>query len=145
MILTRTHIVAAARGWIGTPYRHQASLKGIGTDCLGLVRGVWREVLGEEPERPPAYGAGWLECRGELLAEAARRHMQDIPCTEFRRRRRAAVPLALQACRRGTRASQRIAATWCMPRRMPPPWRCRSIAWWLRHLAHAFRFPGLAC
>lgn len=31
-------IVAAARGWIGTPYLHQASLKGVGTDCLGLVR-----------------------------------------------------------------------------------------------------------
>ena len=28
--------------WIGTPYRHQASLKGVGCDCLGLVRGVWR-------------------------------------------------------------------------------------------------------
>ena len=33
-------VIAAARGWIGTPYLHQASLKGVGTDCLGLVRGV---------------------------------------------------------------------------------------------------------
>ncbi len=32
---TREDIVRAARGWIGTPYRHQASLKGVGTDCLG--------------------------------------------------------------------------------------------------------------
>ena len=42
-------IVGAARGWIGTPYRHQASLKGVGCDCLGLLRGVWRELKGEEP------------------------------------------------------------------------------------------------
>ena len=25
-------VIAAARGWIGTPYLHQASLKGVGTD-----------------------------------------------------------------------------------------------------------------
>ena len=40
--ITRDAIVAEARAWIGTPYRHQASLKGVGCDCLGLVRGVWR-------------------------------------------------------------------------------------------------------
>jgi NlpC/P60 family putative phage cell wall peptidase len=38
------HLVTLARGWIGTPYRHQASLKGVGCDCLGLLRGVWREA-----------------------------------------------------------------------------------------------------
>ena len=27
-------IVAAARGWIGTPYRHQGARKGVGCDCL---------------------------------------------------------------------------------------------------------------
>src|SRR3989338_4143365 len=53
--LTRQAIVAAARSWIGTPYRHQASLKGAGCDCLGLVRGVWRELYGDEPEAPPPY------------------------------------------------------------------------------------------
>ena len=57
-------IVAAARGWIGTPYLHQASLKGVGSDCLGLVRGVWREVMGAEPETPPAYQPGWAEMGG---------------------------------------------------------------------------------
>lgn len=53
----RTRVLAAARDWIGTPYRHQASVKGEGADCLGLVRGLWREMLGEEPEHPPAYGS----------------------------------------------------------------------------------------
>jgi NlpC/P60 family putative phage cell wall peptidase len=57
-------IIAAARSWIGTPYRHQASLKGVGCDCLGLLRGVWREVMGAEPEAPPPYAAGWAESRG---------------------------------------------------------------------------------
>lgn len=52
-------IVESARLWIGTPYRHQASTKGIGCDCLGLVRGVWRDVIGPEPEPVPRYTLDW--------------------------------------------------------------------------------------
>jgi NlpC/P60 family putative phage cell wall peptidase len=68
-------VVAAARGWLGTPYRHQASLKGVGCDCLGLARGVWREVVGPEPEPAPAYPSDWAgAARGaEPLLDAARR------------------------------------------------------------------------
>lgn len=40
---TRAEVVACARSWINTPYQHQARLKGIGADCLGLVIGVSRE------------------------------------------------------------------------------------------------------
>lgn len=69
-------IVAAARSWIGTPYLHQASCKGGGTDCLGLLRGVWREVMGREPEAPPAYSMDWSEpARIEALWLAAQRHL----------------------------------------------------------------------
>ncbi len=69
-------IVASARAWIGAPYRHQASCKDAGTDCLGLLRGVWREVLGEEPERAPAYSKDWSEpARVETLWQAAERHL----------------------------------------------------------------------
>ncbi len=67
-------IVDEARGWIGTPYLHQASVKGAGADCLGLLRGVWREVMGPEPEPVPAYTADWAEPdRREVLMEAAGR------------------------------------------------------------------------
>ncbi len=65
-----------ARGWIGTPYRHQASSKGAGADCLGLLRGVWRELYGEEPETVPAYTPDWSEPQGEeRLWRAALRHL----------------------------------------------------------------------
>ncbi len=79
-------VVAAARGWIGTPYRHQASLKGAGADCLGLVRGVWREVVGPEPEAVPAYSQDWSEAgRRDDLREALRRWLapadQALPGT----------------------------------------------------------------
>lgn len=73
-------IVAAARGWIGTPYVHQASTRGAGCDCLGLLRGVWREVLGAEPELPPPYSMDWSEPQGdEALWRAARRHLIAKP------------------------------------------------------------------
>lgn len=73
-------IVAAARGWIGTPYVHQASAKGAGTDCLGLLRGVWREVLGAEPEAVPPYTADWSEAaRREDLWAAAGRWLIPVP------------------------------------------------------------------
>ena len=35
-----TDVVTEARGWIGTRWHHQASVKGVGVDCAGLVLGV---------------------------------------------------------------------------------------------------------
>ena len=80
-------IVEAARAWIGTPYVHQASVKGAGTDCLGLVRGIWREFHGPEPERMPAYTPDWGEAgpdelliggAGRLLLPAAEEKPGDV-------------------------------------------------------------------
>jgi NlpC/P60 family putative phage cell wall peptidase len=72
-------VVAQARVWIGTPYRHQASCRGAGTDCLGLLRGVWREILGPEPEAVPAYTPDWSEPgRSEDLLAAAARHLLPV-------------------------------------------------------------------
>ncbi len=73
-------IVTEARTWIGTPYVHQMSSKGAGCDCLGLIRGVWREVLGKEPELAPAYSQDWSEASGqERLWAAAKRHLRPTP------------------------------------------------------------------
>jgi len=72
-------VVAVAEGWIGTPYRHQASTKGVGCDCLGLIRGVWREIHGGEPEEPPPYAPDWAERSGEdRLIAAAQRHFRAV-------------------------------------------------------------------
>ncbi|MCF6234362.1 MAG: NlpC/P60 family protein [Rhodobacteraceae bacterium] len=69
-------IITCARAWIGTPYHHQAATRGAGADCLGLVRGVWREVYGAEPEATPAYSMDWSEPQGEeRLWAAALRHL----------------------------------------------------------------------
>jgi len=72
-------VIATARSWLGTPYHDQASLRGVGCDCLGLARGVWREVVGNEPFLIPAYSRDWGETGPrEVLAGGARRMMPEI-------------------------------------------------------------------
>ena len=77
-------IVHAARAWIGTPYVHQCAVRGAGSDCLGLVRGIWREVYGTEPEAIPAYSMDWSEPQGEeRLWAAALRHLTAKSASEI--------------------------------------------------------------
>lgn len=45
MMTMRNAIVAEARSWLGTPFHHQAMVKGVGVDCAMLVRAVG-ETLG---------------------------------------------------------------------------------------------------
>ena len=72
-------VLARAAVWLGTPYLHQASCKGVGTDCLGLLRGLWREIHGAEPRAIPAYTADWSEPQGrEELLEAARQFLLPV-------------------------------------------------------------------
>ncbi len=42
--VSRETLVAVARGWVGTPFHHQAAVKGVGCDCIGLIRGVAAEL-----------------------------------------------------------------------------------------------------
>ena len=75
----QTRILTEARHWIGTPFHHRASLRGTGTDCLGLVRGIWRALYGQEPEPLPPYAPDWAEATGrdDMLA-AALRHLIPV-------------------------------------------------------------------
>ena len=46
-MITRADVVRELRTWAypkPTPFRHQASLRGVGTDCIGVVIGVAREL-----------------------------------------------------------------------------------------------------
>lgn len=84
---TRARALALAREWIGTPFRHGASRRGAGTDCLGLVRGVWRDLYGCEPAPVPVYAPDWGEsgdaAAAALVAALARRFRPLAP-TEAR-------------------------------------------------------------
>ncbi len=78
-MVDRVQIIAEAREWLGTPYRNQHSVRGAGCDCLGLVRGVYRNVIGPEPEAPPPYTPGWGETGlSEPLLRAAAQHLVPV-------------------------------------------------------------------
>ena len=134
-------IVRLARGWLATPYRHQASLKHVGCDCLGLIRGVWRERFGEEPEVPPAYSPDWAEAGlDETLMKAGRRHLIEIPPLVFEEgdvllfRWKPHLP-AKHAGIATSRATMIHAQEGLAVSEIP------LSAWWLNNLAFAFRFP----
>lgn len=76
MSVQKAKVVSLAREWIGTPYQHQAVAQGAGTDCLGLIRGVWIDLLGHETAKAPNYSQDWSEVSGtEVLLDAARLHL----------------------------------------------------------------------
>jgi NlpC/P60 family putative phage cell wall peptidase len=69
-------VVAQARKWLGTPYRHRASTLGAGCDCLGLLRGVWRGLYGAEPTSVPLYRQDARDGQaGDALEAAAQRFL----------------------------------------------------------------------
>jgi NlpC/P60 family putative phage cell wall peptidase len=134
-------VIAAARGWLGTPYHDQASVRGVGCDCLGLVRGVWREVVGAEPLPLPPYGRDWGETGArEPLAEAAREVMLEIPMTERS-------PGALILFRVRERAVAKHCGILVEPDRFIHAYERTGVvevrldAAWRRRLAFAFLFP----
>jgi NlpC/P60 family putative phage cell wall peptidase len=142
--VTRAAIVAEAHAWIGTPYRHQASLKGIGCDCLGLVRGVWRSCIGDEPETPPPYAPDWAEAKGdETLAAAALRHLVPVARDGF-----GAGDVLMFRWRDGFVAKHVAIAS--SERAMIHAHDGAAVCeialspWWRRRLAYAFRFPGVS-
>jgi NlpC/P60 family putative phage cell wall peptidase len=141
--LTREGIVVTARRWIGTPYHHQASVCGIGTDCLGLVRGVWRELYGRDAEVPPPYSRDWAEASGrEAMLDAAGRHLIRVPAASA-----AAGDVVVFRLRRGCVAKHTAILT--SPTSMIHAMEGAAVVevalspWWRRRIACAFRFPDL--
>lgn len=140
---TRARAVSIARSWVGTPYHHQASLRGAGTDCLGLVRGVWRELYGRDAEIPPPYCADWAETSArETMIEAAARHMQRIAREDV-----GAGDVLIFRFKRGMMAKHAALATSTHTMihavEGAPVAEVPLSSWWRRHIAAAFRFPEI--
>jgi len=142
-IIPRARVVMLARSWAGTPYHHQASTKGVGTDCLGLVRGVFRELYGVEAASVPGYSRDWAEASGrETLLEAAQRHLVELPMDQagggdillFRWRTKSVAKHLgiLLARQRLIHAFEDVPVT-----------EIKMTPWWWRHAVAAFRFPGV--
>ena len=141
--LTRARIVAAARAWLGTPYHHQASARGIGADCLGVVRGVWRDIYGDAAEIPPAYTRDWAEASGEeTLLEAAARHLARVAPADAR-----AGDVVVFRLRNGLIAKHAgiltSPHTFLHAMEGAPACEVPLGGWWRRRIAGAFTFPGV--
>lgn len=81
MSFDRQHIVALAQKWVGTPYHHQGAVLGVGADCLGLLRGVYTELYGEDPylNATMRYSPNWAEgTGGDTLMRAAHEYLDPV-------------------------------------------------------------------
>lgn len=137
-------VLAEAEGWLGTPYQHQASVRGVGCDCLGLVRGIWRSLHGSEPQAIEPYRADWAEVSGEeRMLEAARRWLIERPVQETRPGQVLLFRMAPGAMVKHCAILSRDGAT---PRMIHAYWG-RSVTeswmgdWWRRRLVACFDFP----
>ena len=70
---TRLEIITEARSWEGTMWQHQKSLKGVATDCIGFVKGVYENTYEAKINKVPTYSATWhLFKAQEVLYEAVK-------------------------------------------------------------------------
>lgn len=156
--VSRAAIVAEVRAWIGTPYHHQASRRGAGCDCFGLVRGVWRALYGPEPEAVPAYSRDWGSVTGkEALIATARRHLVEIApraiapgdVVVFRIRggrvaKHAGIVSAVAGGVAGAAGGADAAGDrFVHAQEGAPVCEVTLSPWWRRRIVGAFSFPGL--
>lgn len=160
---SRVAIVALARTWLGTPYHHQASERGVGVDCIGLVRGIYRALYGREPEHLPGYSRDWSEVSGEeTLLRAAGAHLVPIDPAQarpgdvlvFRYRARhvakhagilASAPDGGSRLRPSVGRHDPAAAspTFIHAAEGAPVAEVPLSPWWQRRIAGAFSYPGV--
>lgn len=76
----RENIVSEAMEWEGTPYHHQARMKGVGVDCVGLPIGVAR-ALGLVPPAFDVAPYGRVP-DGATLLRLCHQHMQPVPLAD---------------------------------------------------------------
>lgn len=74
-------IVAEARAWLGTPWHHQAPLKGVGCDCTGLVRGVINAFRPLPPELQQMDYARTPD--GVTLLRLCREHLHEVAIADI--------------------------------------------------------------
>lgn len=80
--MTRDEIIREARTWIGTRWQRQASLKGVATDCVGLVRGVGRR-FGLQVDNEDLRYSHQPHHKDERLYRAVQKYMTEIPLVDM--------------------------------------------------------------
>lgn len=142
-MVTPEKIVALARQWLGTPYHHQASLKGVGVDCLGLVLGGYQDLCGHIPEKIPAYSPDWGEAKDEeTMLNGAEQHLIPIMKSDMQ-------PGDILIFRFRAHFIAKHAAIMSFDAKMIHAIERSRVCevhlspWWHRRIAGVFRFPGV--
>ena len=76
-------VITEARSWLGTPYQHQAACRGVGADCLGLIRGLYTSLLPHRRVQVPAYRQWAARGEDEALWRAAENHLLPRPLSSI--------------------------------------------------------------
>jgi NlpC/P60 family putative phage cell wall peptidase len=80
VLADREAILAEAVRWIGTPYCHQASRRGVGADCLGLIVGIWNALATTPLDLPRQDQRSWAQhADGEPLLDGLRQFLNEKP------------------------------------------------------------------
>lgn len=145
----RQAVIAEARQWIGTPYHHQQMVKGVGCDCVGLIRGVGfaTGVMPEQPEvwaRFNAYGRRpnprrMLEGMNTFLVPVRPGDEQDgdIAWLEWR----SDLPMHLALIAEGPLGEMQLIHSFSDVRAVV----CHGVTTqWLDRIVSYWRYPGLA-
>lgn len=75
----RAHVVAIARGWVGTPFHDGGRLKGVGVDCAMLLAEVFAEAGLIPHQDIETYSPQWMLHRDEpLFEDYVRKHGHEV-------------------------------------------------------------------
>ena len=132
--------IAEARAWLGTPWHHQAALKGVGCDCAGLVRGVgsslglmaagddapaWRQFAGYTREPEPRRMLKALDLFMDRRPRGEQPQRGDVLIMRFDRAPQHLAILAGETIIHADGAVGRV-----VEHRLSPDWRARVVAAW---------------
>lgn len=133
---TREAILDEAATWLGTPFRHQGRIKGIGCDCVGLIIGIARrfglsdyDCLDYPREPDGATLRARLDARLAPLP-LARAKPGDVLLLRIRRHPQHVGILSRRGLIHAHAGSGGVVET-------------RMTARWSERLLAAYRFPGL--
>lgn len=143
----REQIVIEARRWLRTPYHHQAVVRGVGVDCVGLIRGVGHATgaLPEDKEAWARFGGYSRIPNPRRMGEGMRQFLRlvegtpqpgDIAWLEWRDD----LPMHLAILASDTRGGATLIHSYSdaggvVEHGLTPEWLARVKSWW--------RYPNL--
>lgn len=86
-MITREAVVAEALTWLKTPWVHQASLKGVGADCIGALAGIGRNAGVQDPfdltdARAARFRGYGRQPDPDMILEGCREYLDEIPISK---------------------------------------------------------------